>query len=141
MATVAVILGGAIANALAFTGGQALFRALEGNSGAAQERKRHDLAVEKLNTSVAEWNLKRQKTLDYLNRELQKQMQTKSDFSDVDEALRLYNSVSSSPVSPAWGPKPVLGDFYTPSDAQLNGEKMFIIGTVALTGVIAYKYL
>lgn len=139
MATVAVILGGAIANAVAFTGGQAVFRALGGDSGA--ERIRHDKAVEKLNLAMADWNMKRQQTLDFLNRELQKEMQTKSDFSDVDQALALYNSTRDTKVPAHWGPRPELSDFYTPSDAQLNSEYLFIFGTVALTGVIAYKYL
>ncbi len=132
MASVAVLIGGAIANAVAFTGGQALFHAAHGGPTAGAERERHDRAIEKLNAATVEWNKSRQKTLDYLNRELRKELH-------VDAALKVYNSLTTR-MHPSWGPKPVLADFYTPGNAQLKSEYAFIFGTVVVTGILVYKY-
>ena len=46
MASIAIMIGGAIINATAFVGGNYLAKYLSGDS-AGQEKKRHDLAVEK----------------------------------------------------------------------------------------------
>ena len=46
MASIAMMLGGAIANALAFTGSSFLLSSLSKDS-IDKERKRHDLAIEK----------------------------------------------------------------------------------------------
>ena len=49
MAAIGMMVGGAIVNALAFTGGSYLFSLLGDKSAKAEkERKRHDLAVEEL---------------------------------------------------------------------------------------------
>ena len=59
MANIAMLIGGALANALAFTGSSYLFHRLSaGNIDA--ERKRHDLAIEKLQKAQIEWAHKRQ---------------------------------------------------------------------------------
>ena len=49
MATVAIIVGGAVLNAATFIGGNYLAKYLSGDSGQAalDEKKRHDLALEK----------------------------------------------------------------------------------------------
>ena len=51
MASVAMLIGGALANALAFTGSSYLFHRLSKESIDA-EKRRHDTAIEKLQ---AEW--------------------------------------------------------------------------------------
>ena len=48
MATIALMVGGAITNALAFSGSNFLFSQMSG----AAERKRHNLAMETFNTNV-----------------------------------------------------------------------------------------
>ena len=45
---VAMMIGGAVVNALAFTGGNFLFSKLGKNQDAEKERERHDKAVEQL---------------------------------------------------------------------------------------------
>ena len=47
MASVAMLIGGALANALAFTGSRYLFHRLSKDS-IDKERKRHDVAIEQL---------------------------------------------------------------------------------------------
>ena len=54
MASVAMLIGGALANALAFTGSSYLFHRLSADNIDA-ERKRHDAAIEKLQKAQIEW--------------------------------------------------------------------------------------
>lgn len=138
MATAAVILGSAIANAVAFTGGQAVYKAVQHGTDPEKERERHDKAVEALNKATVEWNEKRQETLDFVNRRLRREGQSESDFDDVDVALSLYNKTHQT-IS--LDPKPTLAQFYQPSESQKNYEYAFIIGSTAITGLLAYKFL
>jgi len=132
MATAAVMLGGAIANAVAFTGGQAVYKAVQHGTDPEIERKRHNKAVEALNKATVEWNEKRQETLDFVNRRMRQEGQSESDFDDVDSALSLYNKTH---------PKPTLAQFYQPSETQKNYEYAFIAGSVVVTAMLAYKFL
>ena len=54
MASVAMLTGGALANALAFTGSSYLFHRLSADNIDA-ERKRHDAAKEALQEAQTEW--------------------------------------------------------------------------------------
>ena len=54
MASVVMLIGGALANALAFTGSSYLFHILPKDSIDAK-RKRHDVAIEKLHAAQIEW--------------------------------------------------------------------------------------
>ena len=66
MASVAMLIGGALANAVAFTGSSYLFHRLSADNINA-ERKRHDLAIEKLQKAQIEWAQKRQERIDFIN--------------------------------------------------------------------------
>ena len=59
MASVAMLIGGALANALAFTGSSYLFHRLSADNVDA-ERKRHDAVTEKLQKDQIEWAHKHQ---------------------------------------------------------------------------------
>ena len=59
MASAAMLIGVALANAVAFTGSTYLFSRLPKNSIDA-ERKRHDLAIEQLQKAHIEWAQLRQ---------------------------------------------------------------------------------
>ena len=59
MASVAMLIGGALANAFTFTGSSYLFLRLSKDS-IDKERKRHDLAIETLQKAQIEWAKKRQ---------------------------------------------------------------------------------
>ena len=54
MASIAMLIGGALANALAFTGSSYLFHRLSADNIDA-ERKRHDAAIEALQKAQVEW--------------------------------------------------------------------------------------
>ena len=59
MASVVMLIGGALVNALAFTGSSYLFHRLSKES-IDKERKRHEAAIEKLQAAQIEWAHKRQ---------------------------------------------------------------------------------
>ena len=59
MASVVMLIGGALANALAFTGSSYLFNRLPADN-IDTDRKRHDAAIEKLQAAQIEWAHKRQ---------------------------------------------------------------------------------
>ena len=59
MASVAMLIGGALVNAPAFTGCSCLFHRLSKDS-IDKERKRHDAAIEKLQAAQIEWAHKHQ---------------------------------------------------------------------------------
>ena len=61
-----MLIGGALANALAFTGGNYLFHRLSKESIDA-EKKRHDSVIEALQTAQLEWAHKRQQRIDFIN--------------------------------------------------------------------------
>ena len=75
-----MVVGGALVNAFAFTGSIFLLGRLSKDRINA-ERKRHDLAVEKLARAKQEFEQQRVKYLDYLNQRMQQQKLSKRMFS------------------------------------------------------------
>ena len=68
MASVLFTICGAVVNALAFSGTNFVFSRLTDHG--AEERKRHDLALKKLQSVRDEWNRDRMKHLDLINKGL-----------------------------------------------------------------------
>ena len=66
MVSVLYTTGGAGVNALAFSSSNFVFTRLTDHG--AEERKRHDLALEKLQRARDEWNRDRMKHLDLINK-------------------------------------------------------------------------
>lgn len=131
-----MMVGGAIVNALAFTGGNYLFSHMGGDSN--EERKRHDKAMEQLEAAQAEWSKRRTQRLDFINEQLQKEHHAVQTFDDVDQAMKEYYYITKKQLNKL-PPKPTLSDFYTPSEDQKDREIAFIVGGMALTGFIAWK--
>ena len=132
----AMMLGGAITNAFAFSGSNYLFSHMGGK--ANEEKIRHDKAIEKLEKAQAEWNKKRIQRLDFINEQLQKEHHAVQTFEDVDQAMKLYYRVTNKKITPL-SPEPTLSDCYTPSEDQKNREMAFVVGGMALTGFIAWN--
>ena len=146
MAAVGMMVGGAVVNALAFTGGNYLF-SLFGKSGDAEkERKRHDLAVEALQRAESEYQHKRQQRLDYLNQQLRAEQHSQRVFENVDEAAREYWLVTGGDhekfdKAPDTGLEPRFDEYYAPSASQKQYELLFMVGGLAMTGWVAFKFL
>ena len=66
MASVAMLIGGALANALAFTGSSYLFHRLSKDS-IDNKRACHDAVIEKLQAAQMEWKHKRQQRINFIN--------------------------------------------------------------------------
>ena len=64
MASIAMLIRGASANALAFTGSSYLFHRLSSDN-IDGERKRHNAAIEALQAAQLKWAHKRQQKIDF----------------------------------------------------------------------------
>ena len=139
MASVAIMIGAAVVNAIAFTAGNALYDKF-GRGDGSEERLRHDLALEAQQKSVAEWSQKRSETLDWINEKLRSKSDARIMFDDVDRALEFYNEThpDGSIVLP---PRPQLNDFYTPSAEQSYYTLFFAAAGGGLIGFLGYKLM
>ena len=115
MASVLCIVGGAVVNALAFSGTNFIFSRLTDHG--AEERKRHDLALEKLQRDRDEWNRDRMKRLDFMSKNLGEKNEARTYISNVDEAMLEQCRVFARKIRPL-PPEPELLDFYHPSELQ-----------------------
>jgi len=144
MATVvAMMIGGAIVNAVAFSGSNYIFHKLD-KSKADVEKKRHDLAIEKLNDDTEKWNEDRRRKLDFINQELMKRNIAARDLSHMDDAMTLYSSLypeSTAHTSHNIPMKPKLSDYYTPSEDMRKYEYLWIIVGTTAVGFIVYKFV
>ena len=136
MASLAVMAGGALINALAFSGTNAAFSML-GDHGKA-EMKRHNLAMEQLAFARDEYSKDREQRLAYMNKTIKQQRHAEQTFDDLGVAMRQYAEVTGHQLSPLRAP-PKLSDFYIPSQKQKGGEIVFIIGGMVIVSIIAYK--
>ena len=143
MATAVTMIGGAVVNALAFSGSNYLFSQVSENNKheALIEQKRHELAMEKLTKARDEWNKKRTELNDFLSKKLYDQKESEDVFNEVDEAMEEYGKVygedKSNELKNLLGPEPKLSDFYVKSDKQEINEIIFItVGMSVIVGVI-----
>jgi len=93
MASVAMMNGGAIRNAAAFTGGNYLAKYLSGNNGKAalDDKKRHDKALEAYENAQAQHTRERTQLLDWIETNHEKVQVAKQNFTNTDYAFKLYN--------------------------------------------------
>ena len=92
MASVEMLIGGALADALAFTGSSYLFHRLSADNIDA-ERKRHDAAIEALQKAQIEWAYKRQEQIDFINKQLRLERKAETKFTELNNAVREYHEV------------------------------------------------
>ena len=141
MVSVAMLIGGVLANALAFTGSSYLFHRLSADNIEA-ERKRHDSAIEKLQKAQIEWTHKRQQRIDCINNQLRLERKAETKFTELNNAMRECHEVFGHELSGALQPllrEPVLSDFYTPTDEQHYRELGFIaLSMIGIGGVLYY---
>ena len=94
-----MLTGGALANALAFTGSSYLFHRLSADNIDA-ERKRHDLAIEKLQKAQIEWAHNRQERIDFINKQLRLERKAETKFTELNEAMREHHEVFGHELPP-----------------------------------------
>jgi len=141
MASIAIMVGGAVLNATGFIGGNYLARALGGGDKAAlEEKKCHDKALEDYQAAHAKYTQDQTQLLDWIATNAQTKEQAKQNFTNTDYVFKLYNQ--AHPDEHKAPPKePKFSDLYQPSEQQKNGELMFVgTGTLAL-GYAAFRFL
>ena len=79
MASVAMLIGRALAKALAFTGSSYLFHRLSADNIDAK-RKRHDATIEKLQAAQLESAHKQQQRIDFINNQLRLERKAETKF-------------------------------------------------------------
>ena len=131
-----MLIGGALANALAFTGSSYLFHRLSADNIDA-ERKRDDLAIEALQATQLEWAHKCQQRIDCNDNQLRLERKAETKFTELNDAMREYHEAFGHKLAPL-PREPVLGDFYTLTDEQHYRELGFI--ALSMTGIGGVLY-
>ena len=111
-----MLIRGALANALAFTGSSYLFHRLSANNIDA-ERKKHDAAIGALQAAQIEWPYKQQQRINFINNQLRLERKAETKFTELNDAMGEYHEVFGHELPPL-PREPVLSDFYTPTDEQ-----------------------
>jgi len=141
MATaVVMMLGGALTNALAFSGSNFLFSQMSGS----EERKRHNLAMEKLQHERDTWNEQRLGRIDFVNQKLKEQGHAERTFKNVDEAMQQYYLLTDEPLlMQQMGPEPQLSDFLDEEQntALQTGEIAIVVAGMLITGYLTYRFI
>ena len=110
-----MMIGGAILNATAFTGGNYLARYLSGKN-VDTEKIRHDKAMEKYEKDYQEYQEKRQKMLDWRIKRKDEKYQAAKNISTTNQAFELYGQMT----------EPKFSDYYKPSGDQKTGEMVYV---------------
>ena len=92
-----MLIGGALANTLAFTGSSYLFSRLSKDS-IDTERKRHASAIEQLQKAQIEWAQKGQQRIDFINKQLEHHAETR--FTELNDVMREYHEVFGHELPP-----------------------------------------
>ena len=138
MASLLFTVGSTVFNALAFSGNNFFFSRLTDNG--EEERKRHDLALEKLQRGRDEWNEDQMKRLDFISKRLLEKNEARAYINIVDEAMLEHYRVFAKQTKPL-PPEPQLSDFYHPSESQKNGELLLVAAGTGVAIYALYKYL
>ena len=132
-----MLIGGALVNALAFTGSSYLFHTLSKDN-IDKERKRHDAAIEALQKAKIEWTHKCQQRIDFINNQFRLERKAETKFTELNNAMREYHEVFGLELQPL-PREPVLSDYYTPTDEQHYRELGFIaLSMIGISRVLYY---
>ena len=75
--------------------------------------------------------------MDYINNRIIKERKAEKRFTNLNSAMQQYFLVTGMQLEPL-PPKPVLSDFYTPSEDHHNRELAFI--TLSMIGIEAFLW-
>ena len=134
---IVMMVGGAITNALAFSGSNFIFSQMS----SAEERKRHNLAMEKLQHDRDVWNEERLAKIDYMNKKLKQEGHAEMTFKNVDNAMQNYYYLTGEQLQ--FSPEPQLSDYLDESQqsALQTGELAIVSVGLLITGYLTYKFV
>ena len=95
MASIAMLIGGALANTLAYTGSSYLFSRLSKDS-INKKRRRHDLVIEHLQKVRVEWAQKQQERIEFISKQRRLERKVETKFTEPNDAMREYRSLATS---------------------------------------------
>ena len=138
MASIAIVIDGAVLNATSFIGGNYLARYLSGDdkAQAEKERERHDHALEKYNEAVERFREGQEKLQDFIAENDRLKHQTSQNLVNVDNALKLYNQTHNEKIALK---EPQMSDYYSPSNQQKTAEIMYVGGGALVLGYTASR--
>ena len=142
MASIAIMIGGAVLNAAAFTGGNYLAKYIAGDNGPAAlaEKTRHDKALEAYQAAMEKYTRELTQLLAWFETNREIKDQAKQNFTNTDYAFKLYNQ--AHPNYKLTQPKePKFSDMYQPSELQKQGELLFVGGGALALGYTAFRFL
>ena len=91
-------------------------------------------------TAQARYAHERTKLLDWIETNRENKELAKQNFTNTDYAFKLYNQ--AHPEQKMTLPKePKFSDFYQPSEAQKQGELIFVGGSALALGYAAFRFL
>ena len=139
MASIAMLIRGALANALAFTGSSYLFSRLSKDSASIdKEKKRHDLMIEQLPKALIEWAQKKQERIDFINKQFRLERKAETKFIELNNVMREYH-VSFGHELPVLPSEPVPCDYFMPSNEEHDRESAFIaLSIIGIGGILYY---
>ena len=140
MASVVLMIGGAILKAAAFIGGNYLAKTL-GGSDADEEKKRHDKALEKYQADYAAYEKKRQQFLDWIETQRENKDQAEHNLEDTDNALKLYNEAHPDSRFVGDLEEPRFSDYFRSSPGQKSYEMVFVSSGMLLVGCLGSRFL
>ena len=138
MAQLVITAGGAILNAVAFSGSNSLFSMLSG-----AEAESCNEALAQLQIDREKWNETRSELADWANKEIQRQGHeghAQQTFRNVDEALQLYQSLTNINWQDSLGPEPTLSNYYQPNQDTKTAEIIGITVGMVITAYVSYRY-
>jgi len=135
MASIALMISGAILNATAFTRGSYLARYLSGDD---KERVRHDKALEKYQQDMGEWQKQQKLYQNWLDQQYLNKKQADENLQSTDQAFILYNKAHPSARLQN---KPNFKNYYSPSEKQKQYELLYVGAGMLGTGYLVSKYL
>ena len=138
MASIALMIGGAIINATTFVGGSYLAKYLSGSSDSDEEKKHADLAVEKYQKEYEKYEENRAKLNDWIMTNDRIKDEAKENFKNTDYALQLYNKIHQDDLKLR---EPQFSDFYQPSVRQKQGEIIYVGASALAIGFAASYFL
>ena len=128
-----MLAGGALINALAFSGTNFLFHKLSADG---DERKRHDLALEKYTRDYHTWLENRQNKLDLERKRRLAAQTSEKHMQELDQSMVEYARALD-----ARAPMPQFFQYYHPSEAQKKKDYIGALVAIGAIGGIAYYVL
>ena len=137
MASIAIMMGGAVLNATTQFIGRSYLAKYLGGDKTDTERIRHHKALEKYHKDYQKYMESQRAFQEWKEAQENRVEISRQDFANTDEALKLYNQ-THSPLSPN---EPNFSDYYRPSSSQKFGEMAYVGGGVLAIGYLASKFI